>query len=146
MDVKSAIDSGDSAALRQLLTEDFSRANELIRWGKCLTHPLHYISDMLFNGTLQKGKELPLVEALIQAGADLNFNKDGKSETPLIGAARLGAEEVGIFLLEAGARPTLASVRRTARPAGSPAYPRSTPQEVPVDGPAGHRPRIDAWS
>ena len=105
MDVKSAIDAGDSAALRQLLTEDLLRANELIRWGKCLTHPLHYISDMLFSGTLQKGKELPLVEALTQAGADLNFNKDGKSETPLIGAASLGAEDVGLCLLDAGARP-----------------------------------------
>ena len=60
MDVKSAIDTGDSSALRQLLTEDSSRAKELIRVGKCLMHPLHYISDMLFNGTLQKGKELPL--------------------------------------------------------------------------------------
>ena len=105
MDVKAAIDNGDSAALRRLLSEDSSWANQLIRWGKCLTHPLHYISDMLFNGTLQKGKELPLVEALIQAGADLNFNKDGKSETPLIGAASLGAEDVGLCLLDAGARP-----------------------------------------
>ena len=107
MDVKAAIDNGDSAALRRLLSEDSSQANELIRWGKCLTHPLHYISDMLFSGTLQKGKELPLVEALIEAGADLNFNKDGKSETPLIGAASLGAEDVGLRLLDAGARPDL---------------------------------------
>src|SRR5882724_2759913 len=107
MDVKAAIDTGDSAALRRLLSEDSSRANVLIRWGKCLTHPLHYISDMLFSGALQKGKELPLVEALIQAGADLNFNKDGKSETPLIGAASLGAEEVGLRLLDAGARTEL---------------------------------------
>ena len=105
MDVKTALNSGDAATLQRLLSEDSSRANELIRWGKCVTHPLHYISDMLFAGTLQKGKELPLVEALIQAGADLNFNKDGKSETPLIGAASLGAEDVGIFLLDAGARP-----------------------------------------
>ena len=105
MDVKAAIDNGDSVALRRLLSEDSSRANELIRWGKCLTHPLHYISDMLFAGTLQKGKEIPLVEALIQSGADVNFNKDGKSETPLIGAASLGAEDVGLRLLDAGARP-----------------------------------------
>ena len=107
MDVKAAIDSGDAAALRRLLSEDPSRADELIRWGKCLTHPLHYISDMLFSGTLQKGKELPLVEALIHVGADLNFNKDGKSETPLIGAASLGAEDVGLRLLDAGAKPEL---------------------------------------
>ena len=107
MDVKGAIDTGDSAALRQLLSQDSSRADELICWGQCRTHPLHYISDMLFAGTLQRGKELPLVEALIQAGADLNFNKDGKSETPLIGAASLGAEDVGLRLLEVGARPEL---------------------------------------
>src|SRR5260370_33814241 len=55
----------------------------------------------------QRGKDLPLVEALIQAGADLNFNQDGKSETPLIGAASLGAEDVGLRLLDAGARPDL---------------------------------------
>ena len=97
MDVKAAIDTGDSAALRRLLSEDSSRANELIRWGKCLTHPLHYISDMLFSGTLQKGKDLPLVEALIQAGADLNFNKDGESETP-IGAAHPMPPKLGVFL------------------------------------------------
>ena len=68
MDVKTAINSGDAATLQRLLSEDSSRANELIRWGKCVTHPLHYISDMLFAGALQKGKELPLVEALVQAG------------------------------------------------------------------------------
>ena len=105
MDVKAAIDTGDAAALREILSAASSRANELIRWGKCVTHPLHYISDMLFNGTLQRGKELPLVEALIEAGSDLNFQKDGKGDTPLIGAASLGAEDVGIRLLEAGAKP-----------------------------------------
>lgn len=103
MDVKTAVDTGDAAALRQVLSEGSSRANELIRWGNCLTHALHYVSDMLFNGTLQTGKELPLVEALIEAGADLNFQKGGKGDTPLIGAASLGAEDVGIRLVDAGA-------------------------------------------
>jgi ankyrin repeat protein len=90
-----------------LLSERPPRANELILWGKCVTHPLHYISDMLFAGTLKKGKEVPLVEALIEAGSDLNFNKNGESETPLIGAASLGGEEVGLRLLDAGARPAM---------------------------------------
>ncbi len=66
---------------------------------------------MLFEGTLQRGKELPLVEALIQARADLNFQRDRedgkKSDSPLIGAASLGAEEVGLRLLDAGAKPQL---------------------------------------
>jgi hypothetical protein len=114
MDVKTAIRNGDVAALRQLLSEDSSRANELIRWGErkpCFTHPLHFISDMLFDGTLPPGKEIPLVDALLDAGADLDFQRsreDGKKgDTPLIGAASLGAEDVGIKLLHAGAKPEL---------------------------------------
>ena len=109
MDVRTAIRTGDAEALRRLLSEDGSRVNELIGWGKdecILTHPLHFVSDMLFNGTLSRGGE-ELVEALIQAGADLNFQRDGKGDTPLIGAASLGAEEVGLRLVEAGARTDL---------------------------------------
>ena len=114
MDVKSAIRNGDADALRRLLSEDASRANALVRWGKndwILTHPLHYVADMLFEGTLKNGKELPLIEALIEAGSDIDFQseqEDGnKSDTPLIGAASLAAEEVGLRLLDAGARPEL---------------------------------------
>jgi len=99
MDVKTAIRNGDVAALRQLLSEDSSRANELIRWGErkpCFTHPLHFISDMLFEGTLPPGKEIPLVDALLDVGADLDFQRSReegkKGDTPLIGAASLGAD------------------------------------------------------
>jgi uncharacterized protein len=110
MDLKTAIRNGDAGALRQLLAEDPARADALIHWGandRIRTHPLHYISDMLFEGTLAKGMELPLVEALLEAGADVDFRAEGKRETPLIGAASLGAEDVGIRLLEAGARAEL---------------------------------------
>ena len=98
MDVKTAIREGDRDALRHLLIEDQSRADALIRWGhndRLRTHPLHYISDMLFEGILKNGSELSLVDALIEAGADLDFQRDGKGDTPLIGAASLGAEDVG---------------------------------------------------
>jgi hypothetical protein len=105
VDVKSAIESGDAAALRGLIAEDPARANEPIQWGdrrQIRTHPLHYVSDMLFAGTLARGKELPLIEVLLEAGSDVNFAaKNG--ETALIGAASLDAEEVGLRLLEAGA-------------------------------------------
>ncbi len=106
--MKQAIHNADAAALRRLLEEDPSRANGLIRWGTAntlQTHPLHYVSDMLFEGVIAKGKELALIDALIEAGADLNFQCTPKSDTPLIGAASLGAEDVGLRLLEAGARP-----------------------------------------
>jgi hypothetical protein len=72
LDVRTAIQDGDVAALRNCLALDRSQANALIHWGNndCVrTHPLHFVSDMLFNGVLQKGKELPLVEALLEAGA-----------------------------------------------------------------------------
>jgi hypothetical protein len=114
MNIKTAIRNGDAETLRRLLAEDASRANALIHWGKndCVqTHPLHFVSDMLFEGRLKRGKELLLIDAIIEAGADLDFQRqteDGrKTDTPLIGAASLGAEEVGLRLLEAGARPDL---------------------------------------
>ena len=109
MDMRTAIETGNAAALGRLLAEIPERANELIRWGadcRISTHPLHYVSDMLFNGVLETGKELPLVGALIQAGADIDFQSRGK-DTPLIGAASLGAEEVGLMLLDAGAKPNI---------------------------------------
>jgi len=110
MNIKTAICTGNAEELRRALSADPTQANALISWGeKChiLTHPLHYVSDMLFNGVLPKGKELPLVDALLEAGADVNFRKEGKGETPLIGAASLGAEDVAIRLLKAGAQPHL---------------------------------------
>jgi hypothetical protein len=113
MDVKTAIETGDAVALAQLLAGNAALANELIRWGengRISTHPLHYVCDMLFNGVLPKGKELPLIDALIAAGADVDFRKPGKGETALIGAASLGAEDVGLRLLDAGADPALAGI------------------------------------
>jgi hypothetical protein len=110
MNVKTAILNGDADALRRLLAEDSSRANALIRWGandSIHSHPLHFVSDMLFERKLQKGRELPLIDALVQAGANLDFQKDGKGDTPLIGAASLAAEDVGLKLLDAGANPKL---------------------------------------
>jgi hypothetical protein len=113
MDVKTAIRHGDAAALRLLLSEDASRADALIRWGdndSIYTHPLHYVSDMIFQSTLKREAALPLIDALIQAGADLDFQRNGKGDTPLIGAASLIAEDVGIRLLEAGANPRLRGI------------------------------------
>src|SRR5215471_20797087 len=114
MDIKRAIETGDAAALRELLIASPTHANELIHWGEekaCFTHPLHFVSDMLFAGRLSKGKAIPLVDALLDAGAEIDFQRsreDGKKgETPLIGAASLGAEDVGLRLLTAGAKPDL---------------------------------------
>jgi ankyrin repeat protein len=107
MDIRTAIQTGDAVALHRLLVEDPARANQLVEWGKNCeihTHPLHFVSDMLFAGTLPRGKETPLVEALLETGANYNHQAPN-GETPLIGAASLGAEDVGLRLLDAGADP-----------------------------------------
>jgi hypothetical protein len=107
MDVKTAIQTGDADALRRLIAEQPARANLPIEWGKhseIRTHPLHFVSDMLFEGVLERGADLPVIEVLLEGGADCN-HQAANGETPLIGAASLGAEEVGLRLLEAGARP-----------------------------------------
>jgi hypothetical protein len=94
--------------LRSCLACDRTRANAHIHWeysDRVRTHPLHFVSDTLFNGVLQKGNALPLVEALLEAGASVDFHTEGKRKTPLSGAASLGAEAVGLRLLEAGAAP-----------------------------------------
>src|SRR5712691_7022599 len=109
MDVKTALENGDSSALRRLLAEQPDRANEIIHWGpngKNTCCPLHYVCDMVFNGRLASGREMPLVEALLEAGADVDF----QNGDPLNAAASLWAEELGIRLLDAGAKPEL--VRR----------------------------------
>jgi hypothetical protein len=60
MDVKTAIDTGDAPALRQLLNENSSLANEPVRWGesgRISTHPLHYGSDRLFGARLEQARQ-----------------------------------------------------------------------------------------
>ena len=105
MDMRKAIETGDAAAVRALVAKEPGLANALIEWDKeCHTHPLHFVSDMLFGGTLERGKEMPVVEALLEAGADYNHAAPN-GETPLIGAASLLAEDVGLRLLAAGADP-----------------------------------------
>ena len=109
MDVRTTLRSGDAEELRRILSADPTQANALVCYGdhcrKATHHPLHYISDLVFNGVLPRGKEMPLVETLLEAGSDVDFGKGDKHETNLIGAASLGAEDVGIRLLDAGADP-----------------------------------------
>lgn len=113
MDVKTAIGNADAEALRTLLSGDSSRANALIRWGnddRIRTHPLHYVSDLFFKKDLNVQVALAMVRVLIEAGADVDFQVNGKGDTPLIGAASLGAEDVGLALLDAGAKAQLRGI------------------------------------
>src|SRR5438876_3818864 len=106
MELRDTIDQGNLAVLQELLTEDAGRANAVLHWGvanKNECHPLHYVCDKVFDGTLSADTALPLVHALIASGADVNF----RNGDPLVAAASLGAVEVAFVLLNAGARPQL---------------------------------------
>ena len=106
MSLRSAIEAGDVAALRRLLNADPASANAPIRWGKndeILTRPLHFICDKVFDRTLRGEDAGLLARALIEFGAEI----DAENGDPLNAAASLGATEVGMLLLDAGARPDL---------------------------------------
>jgi ankyrin repeat protein len=109
MNVKTAIEAGDLQALTQLLANDASLANLVIEWGKKnenRAHPLHYVADMVFGGVLKNGTHMAVLDALLSAGSNAN-HRAPNGETPLIGAASLGTEDIALRLIEAGARPHL---------------------------------------
>jgi uncharacterized protein len=73
MDVKTAIEAGDVAALQRLLAANPGFVNTAIRWGKnneILTQPLHFVCDKVFDGTLHPERAVSLAHSLIEAGAD----------------------------------------------------------------------------
>ena len=104
MTTQTAIDAGDVEGLSRALAGLPGSANELISWGpggKNVTHPLHYVSDMVFERAISERVGLRLVDALLCAGSDVNYRQN---ESALHGAASLGAEEIGLRLIDAGAR------------------------------------------
>jgi len=104
--VKDLIVAGDATGLMVLLTDDPPLANVSIEWGPDganLSLPLHFVSDMVFDGTLAADRAVPLVDALIAAGAALDAPHARHGDTPLIGAASLSVEDVGLRLVAAGA-------------------------------------------
>jgi hypothetical protein len=106
MTVKAAIDAGDIAALREVLVSN-GGPNELVTWGpkdNLRTHPLHYVSDKVFDKTISEDRGVLLVDVLLESGANVNHREN---ETALLGAASLLAEDIGLRLLAAGADPNV---------------------------------------
>jgi ankyrin repeat protein len=104
--VQRAIEQGEVGDLRARLDADPALANTIIRWGpngKNPSVPLHYVCDMVFNGVVDAAAALPLAEALLASGAAIDTPHEYHGDTPLIGAASLLVEDVGLRLVEAGA-------------------------------------------
>jgi uncharacterized protein len=67
-------------------------------------HPLHRICDAVFAGSITDDEAIQLAKLFLNFGANINgFKANGDNNTPLIAAASLHAEKLGIFYIDEGA-------------------------------------------
>ncbi len=106
--VKKLIEKKDYNGLNQLLAENPNLANEGITIPYdfiCRTkaQPLHRICDGVFAGKITDNEAVNLAKIFLDNGADIDGDKIKDDGTPLLAAASLHAEQVGIFYIENGA-------------------------------------------
>ncbi len=104
--VRMAIERADVEALRALVGADPALAEADVTWGdggKNVVPPLHFVCDAVFRGLASDEQALELAEVLLAAGVDADRAYAKSGDTYLIAAASLGAESVGLRLVERGA-------------------------------------------
>ncbi|MGH2611686.1 MAG: ankyrin repeat domain-containing protein, partial [Rhabdochlamydiaceae bacterium] len=104
--IKQLIEQKNEDRLREVLTDNPNLANEGITIPYdflCRTkaHPLHRICDAVFAGKMTDDEAITLAKVLIENGASIDG--DRKGGTPLLAAASLHAEKLGIFYIDNGA-------------------------------------------
>lgn len=106
--VKKLIEEKDFDGLRQLLSNNPNLANERITipfdaMNNASAHPLHRICDGVFVGKITEDEALELAKIFLENGANVDGDKVDGEGTPLLAAASLHAEKVGIFYIDNGA-------------------------------------------
>lgn len=67
-------------------------------------HPLHRICDAVFSGKMTDEEAIVIAKILLAHGSNIDgYKAAGDNNTPLIAAASLLAEKLGIFYIEQGA-------------------------------------------
>jgi len=67
-------------------------------------HPLHRICDAVFAGKIADERAIAIAKIFLQHGANIDgFMARNDNNTPLIAAASLHAEQLGLFYIEQGA-------------------------------------------
>ena len=67
-------------------------------------HPLHRICDAVFSGIYSQDEGVEIAKVFLQHGADVNGNELLENrDTPLIAAASLHAEKLGLLYIQFGA-------------------------------------------
>jgi len=104
-EVRACLEAGDVRALQALVELQPMKARALVRWGeggKNTVPPLHFVCDCVFRGMIDQATARALADVLLTAGVDPSEAYARSGDTFLIAAASLGAEDVGLRLLEAG--------------------------------------------
>jgi uncharacterized protein len=85
----------------QLVNEGVALNNEA---GAKKGHPLHRLCDAVFAKKITDGEAIEIAKIFLEFGANINgYQSLGDNNTPLIAAASLHAEKLGIFYIEQGA-------------------------------------------
>ena len=105
--IKKLIEQKDFYGLQQILATNQTLANEGITipfdfFCKAKAHPLHRICDGVFSAKITDGEAVKLAKIFLANGANIDGDKIKKEGTPLLAAASLRAEQVGIFYIENG--------------------------------------------
>lgn len=103
--VKKLIEQKNADGLGKTLADNRELANEGITipydaFCRTKAHPLHRICDAIFARHITDEEAITLAKVFLEYGADINGYNDG---SPLLAAASLHAEQLGIFYIDNGA-------------------------------------------
>ena len=99
--------NNDLQALRETLTANPQLANKGVGLDESPEkkgHPLHRICDAVFKGKITDTQAIEIAKILLEFDSNIDgFMERGDNNTPLIAAASLNAEQLGIFYISHGA-------------------------------------------
>ncbi len=106
--VKKLIETKDYNGLTKVLADHPELANKGITipydmFCRSKAHPLHRICDAVFSKKITEDEAILLAKILLENGADIDGDHHKGEGTPLLAAASLHAEQVGIFYIDNGA-------------------------------------------
>jgi hypothetical protein len=107
MTIRELINNKDYQGIRQALSNDPNLANQGLPYDEvniAEAHPLHRICDGVFSNKYTDEEAVEMAKIFLQHGANVNGNEmKEKQDTPLIAAASLHADKVGMLYIEHGA-------------------------------------------
>ncbi len=106
--VKKLVENKNYNRLNKLLADYPNLANEGITipydiFCRTKAHPLHRICDGVFVGKITDNEAVTLAKIFLAHGANIDGDKIIGEGTPLLTAASLHAEQVGVFYIDNGA-------------------------------------------